>query len=81
MKLNYDGLDRRTLAMHVCIDIHFRDIVGRSRLDPNRLPDSTAGSIEDMGGHESLLANWNDIVAAIADICRIEGKNKAAILS
>ena len=44
------------------------DVIRRSRLDPDTLPDTTAGSVEDVRGIESLLANRNDVVVTVSRI-------------
>lgn len=44
-----------------------------NRLDPNTLPDSTAGSVEDVVWLERLLADGDHIVAAVSGIV---GKNE-----
>lgn len=45
-------------------------MVPRNRLDPNTLPDSTAGSVEDVVWLERLLADGNHIVATVSGIVR-----------
>jgi hypothetical protein len=40
-------------------------VVGRSRLDPHTLPDTTAGPVEDVRRVQSLLADRNDAVVAV----------------
>lgn len=59
------GIDRAICASG---QLQFSDVVCRSRLDPNTLPDSTARSVEDVRRIESLLADRNDLVAAISGI-------------
>lgn len=54
------------------------DMVGRSRLDPHALPDTTAGSVENVRGVESLLADRNNIVVAVS---RVMHEHKAMNVS
>jgi hypothetical protein len=62
-----------TLAIHVCIEIQLGDIVGRSSLEPNTLPDTTAGRVKDVTRAQGLLSNGNNIAAII---CGIVDENK-----
>lgn len=43
-------------------------MVGRDRLNPHALPDSTARSVENVAGVKSLLSNGNDIIGIISGI-------------
>lgn len=43
-------------------------MVGRCRLDPHALPDTAAGSVENVRGVESLLADRNNIVVAVSRV-------------
>lgn len=61
-------MEQLTLAVLVCIKVKTRDVVSRDRLDPDTLPDTTAGGIEDVARIERLLANWNDIRVIISRV-------------
>lgn len=56
------------MAIHVGIEIQSGDVVFRSTLQPDRLPDSTARSIEDVTRVKSLLADRNNIIARVSGI-------------
>lgn len=44
------------------------DMIGRCRLNPHALPDTAAGSVENVRGVESLLADRNNIVVAVSRV-------------
>lgn len=62
-----------TLAFHVSINVEFRDMILWRSLDPDALPNSTTGSVEDMTGPVSLLSNGNYIITIV---CGIVHKDK-----
>lgn len=60
---------RLTFAVHVGIEIQLCNVVGRRRLDPDALPDTAAGLVEDMAFRgRLLLADRDDIVTAVGGI-------------
>lgn len=65
-----------TLAIHVCIEIQLGNIICRSSLKPNTLPDTTARRVKDVTRVQSLFPNRNNIIAII---CGIMDENKPAV--
>ena len=60
---------RLTLPVHVRIKIQLCDVVGRRRLNPDTLPDTTAGLVEDVTLRgRLLLADRDDIVTTVRGI-------------
>lgn len=57
-----------TLTLHVSVNIETRYMIGRNRLNPHALPDSTARCVENVTGVKSLLSNGNNIVRIIGGI-------------
>ena len=43
-------------------------MVWRGRLNPDTLPDATAGSVENVTRMERLFANWNHITFTISGV-------------
>ena len=56
---------RLTFSVHVGIQVQFSNIVARCGLDPDTLPDTTAGRIEDVGRIQSLLADGDHVWIAV----------------
>lgn len=68
-----------TLAVHISIKIKLSNVVCRGgRLNPDALPDSTAGSVEDVTGTEGLFSNWNHNTVTIR---RVVHKNEPIDIS
>lgn len=52
------------------IDVELRDVVLGGGFDPDTLPDAATGRVEDVGGTEGLLADW-DYVLGAAGVCGV----------
>lgn len=61
-------LEDLTGPISAAVDVKSGDVVCRSRLDPDTLPDTTAGSVENVIRTQSLLPDGNHIAARICGI-------------
>ena len=67
-----------TLTVHISIQIKLSYVVWRGRLNPDTLPDSTTGSVENVTGMERLFSNWDHNTVTIS---RIVHKNEPIDIS
>lgn len=56
------AIQKRTLAIHVGINVKLFDPVRRRGFNPDTLPDTTAGSVENVRLIQGLLPNWDNII-------------------
>ena len=66
-------MDVRTLSIRLSSYIKLSNMVGRSRLEPNLLPNTRAGAVEDVARFESLFTDRDT-----SSVCRIVHKDEPA---
>lgn len=61
-------IEIRTLTIHVGVEVQLSNPVCRCGFNPDTLPDTAAGRVEDVRRFQRLFANRNDMISTIRGI-------------